>query len=202
MNLIANISAILTITITYLCIRKGPQTKSFQWIIWYCILNTIIEFISFILAEFKLSNLFLFQFLIIIESVIILNYFKLVSITVNKYTGNWLILALTGLYLFQYNSLTNLNPFNAILEGMIVFTCSLTYLSDELRIPKSNIIVYEPNFWFVTAFLLYYGCTWLLLLCAQYVITETNIFNYVWNVQNIFNIIKYIIIFLGIRFLK
>lgn len=202
MNLIANISAILTIAITYLCIRKGPQTKSFQWIIWYCILNTIIEFISFILAEFKLSNLFIFQFLIIIESVIILNYFKLVSITVNKYTGNWLILALTGLYLFQYNSLTNLNPFNAILEGMIVFTCSLTYLSDELRIPKSNIIVYEPNFWFVTAFLLYYGCTWLLLLCAQYVITETNIFNYVWNVQNIFNIIKYIIIFLGIRFLK
>ncbi|HRI35087.1 MAG TPA: hypothetical protein PLD02_15165 [Saprospiraceae bacterium] len=131
-----------------------------------------------------------------------MNNFKLVSITVNKYIGNWLILGLTGLYLLRYNSLTNLNPFNAILEGMIVFTCGLTYLSDELRMPKSNIIVYDPNFWFVTAFLLYYGCTWLLLLCAQYVITESNIFNYVWNVQNIFNIFKYIIIFLGLRFIK
>lgn len=202
MNLIANISAILTITITYLCIRKGPQTNSFHWIKWYCIINAIIEFITFILAEFKIHNLFFLQILIIIESIIILNYFKVVSVTLNKYISNWLIFGLTVLYLFQYNSLNNINAFNAILEGMIIFVCSLTYLSDEINFPKSIIIINEPNFWFVTAFLIYYGCSWLLLLCASFVNPESNIFNFVWNIQNIINIFKYTIIFIGLRFLK
>ena len=202
MNVVANCSVFITIAIAYLCIRKGSHAKSFHWIKWYCILNALVEVISFILAEIKIPNLFVFQFLIIIESIIILNYFKDVSTTLNKFINNWVIVGLTFIYLLHYNSFTNLNPFNAILEGMIIFTCCLFFLSDELKVPKSISITNEPNFWFITALHIYYGSSWLLLLCAQYVISENNIFNYVWTAQNILNIFKYIIIFIGLRIMK
>ncbi|MBK9632861.1 MAG: hypothetical protein IPO62_17705 [Saprospiraceae bacterium] len=202
MNLIAICSTFITIAVAFLCFKKSNQLNSFHWIKWYCIFSSLVEVVSFILAELKIPNLFLFQFIILIETIIILNYFKVVSSTLNKWIKNWIIVVLICIYLLQYNSFTNLNPFNAILEGMSIFTCCLIYLFDELKIPKSISIINEPNFWFIAAFLIYYGSSWLLLLCAQFVISEIDIFNFVWNAQNIINIIKYIVISIGIRFLS
>jgi len=75
-------------------------------------------------------------------------------------------------------------------EGFVVFICCLLYLANEIKNPLVTNIVKVPVFWFVSAFLIYYGCSWIILLGTQLIPIKKELFNYIWYGQNIFNIIK------------
>jgi hypothetical protein len=78
----------------------------------------------------------------------------------------------------------------------------LLFLANEFRNPKVTNIVKEPVFWFASAFLIYYGCSWLILLGTQLFTINQELFIYIWDGQNILNIIKNILIMVGILWIR
>lgn len=166
----------------------------------YCIADSAIEIFSNILALNGISNIFLYYSLVWIETFVLLLYFNSISTTIGKFPQVWLfipiylILFLILLYLDNSNSLS---PFSGIFQGLLIFVFGLISFNDELRSPKHSDILREPFFWFVASFILYYGCSSIVLIGAKVFAVDKKIFNYIWNYQNILSILKNIMIATG-----
>lgn len=104
--------------------------------------------------------------------------------------------------LIKFDSISHFSPYSGIFEGFVVFICCLLYLANELKNPKVTNIIKVPAFWFVSALLIYYGCSWLILLGTQLVTFKQELFIYIWDGQNILNIIKNILIIIGILWVR
>ncbi|MEO6692615.1 MAG: hypothetical protein ABIO44_09775 [Saprospiraceae bacterium] len=130
-----------------------------------------------------------------------MKFLVVVSPTVNK-VFNWKVLLLIYVFLFStfliFENIHIYYPYSRIIEGIIIFLACLSYFNDELRAPKVTRIVKEPAFWFVSAFLIYYGSSWLILLGSSFYNQDSNLFIYIWGGNNILNIIKNMLIVIGL----
>lgn len=181
------------------------KTSYFRWIKYYCWLNAIVEISLCVLAEYKITNMPISYFSIWMEVYLLLQFFFITSPPNSKNTELKLYLGIylgfASILLFLEN-IFKFNQYTQIFEGIIISTFCILYLRDELKSPKFKNILAEPTFWFVSAFLIYYGCTWLIVLSTEIFIIDKNMFIYIWDYQNILGIIKNIVITVGILCLR
>ena len=166
----------------------------------YCITDSIVEIFTNALAINGIPNIFLYYILVWIETFVLLFFFDSVSATIRKIPLIWLFLSvyliLFLIWLFLDNS-KSLSPFSGIFQGLLIFVLGLISFNDELQTPKHADILREPFFWFVASLILYYGCSSIVLIGAKIFAVDKEVFNYIWNYQNILSILKNIMITLG-----
>jgi len=198
-------SFISTIVLTIYGSFKFTNNIPLKWIILYCFVDSVIEIFSNVLALNGISNIFLYYILIWIETFVLLFYFNSISAAIGKIPLTWLLLPIYFLLflirLFLDNS-AHLSPFSGIFQGFLIFVLGLITFNDELRNPKYSDILGEPFFWFVASFILYYGCSSIVLIGAKVFSVDKETFNYIWNYQNILNILKNIMIAIGFIMFK
>ncbi|MBK7302942.1 MAG: hypothetical protein IPN15_08990 [Saprospiraceae bacterium] len=194
--------AIITALVSILIPTKSIESK---WIRLYCLLNVILDFVAFILARKGIINIPVVYLLIWVEVFILLQYFFIIlypSTKILKFRLYLIIyLIFIGILVF-FESFFAFNPYTQIFEGIIIFICCVIYLQKQLKTPTVPFIYEVPNFWFVSGFLIYYGCTWLMLSTIEYFIIDPKLFKYIWDYQNILSILKNIAIIIGFICLK
>lgn len=193
-------SFISTVVITIYGSFKFTNSDPVKWIVLYCIAGSVIEIFSNTLAINGISNIFLYCCLVWIETFVLLFYFISISETISKFPQIWLLLPiyliLLLIWLFLDNS-KSLSPYSGIFQSLLIFTLGLISFNDELRAARYSDILREPFFWFVASLVLYYGCSSIVLIGAKVFSVDKIIFNYIWNYQNLLNILKNIMIAVG-----
>lgn len=200
MNIFILGSVISTIALAIFSLFKLSKTNTIKWIVYYCIAGAVIEIISEILALNGIKNIFLYYILVWVEIFFLIFYFITNSQTLQSAPSVWIFIPvfviLFTIRLFLDSS-SSLCPFSGIFEGLLIFTLALITFNDELRSPKYSDILKEPYFWFVSSLIIYYGCVSILLIGAKVYAVDKKMFNYIWNYQNIINILKNILISIG-----
>jgi len=176
-----------------------------KWVRYYCILNAIFGVLGTSLALNKVSNILVIYLLIWVELFVLFKYFQKISEHVRRAPE---IISLFSIYLilfsihFFFEKINNFSPFSLIFEGIIVFGFCISYFIEQAKTPKEPLIFLNPDFWFVSAFILYYGGTWLILVSSQYFINDKGLFIYLWDLHNIISILKYLAIGVGFYRIK
>lgn len=186
-------------------LKSKNQSDLQKWMRIYCLVNASVEIIAFVLARFGVNNIPLFYILILTEISVIIQFFYVATNFVFKIKKLHLFIFVYSILLaliFQLDSFKNFSTYVAIFEGFIVFIFCLFYLANEIKNPSVSNIVKAPVFWFVSAFLIYYGCSWLILLGTQLFAIEQELFIYIWDGQNILNILKNVLITIGLLCLR
>lgn len=166
----------------------------------YCLADAFIEIFSNTLALSGIPNIFLYYILVWIETFFLLFYYKSVSTTIGSisdlklFLPVYLILFLILVFLSSSNSIS---PYSGIFQGLLLFVLGLISFHDELRAARYSDILREPFFWFVASFIVYYGCSSIVLIGAKLFAVDKEVFNYIWNYQNILSILKNIMIATG-----
>ena len=204
MSIIGLASVSSTVTVALLSFTFDYKQPYFKWIQLYCLLNGFLELVSYLLAEYYLNNIWCFYVSIFIELFFVLNFFRVISPRLHRSLNHWTFITIytilvVALFISKDHSYLNPNP--SIVEGITIFLCCLMFFSEELKSLKYTHIIKEPVFWFVGAFFTYYGSSWLLLFSTNYLLNSKSFLN-IWDVQNLFNLVKYIIIVVGFICLK
>ncbi|MBK7233803.1 MAG: hypothetical protein IPH93_16465 [Saprospiraceae bacterium] len=176
-----------------------------KWVKYYCILNAVLGVIAASLALNKVSNILVIYLLIWVELFLLFKYFKEISSYVRKVPN---IIGLLSIYLilffihFFFEKINSFSPYSLIFEGLVVFCFCISFFIEQVKAPKEPLIFLNPDFWFVSAFILYYGGTWLILASSQYFINDKGLFIYLWDLHNIISILKYLAIGVGFYHIK
>lgn len=205
MNFISTISIISTVAIALYSASNFKRYNQYKWIVIYCFINATVEIVSLILALSGIHNFLMYYVLIFSEIFAIILFFYSTSMFFSKMRKLYFfafIYSVLSLLLFKFTSFSHFNPYSGIFEGFVVFICCLLFLANEIKNPKVTNIVEVPVFWFVSAFLIYYGCSWLILLGTQLFTVKQELFIYIWDGHNILNIIKNILITIGILWIR
>lgn len=205
MNIIIYCSIFTTIALAYYGLSKLSLISSVKWIILYCVIGAIVELLSRFLAVNGIPNIFLYYILVWIEIIVLVFYFNSISETIAKIPLVCLfvpICILMFLILLFLDNSKSLSPYSGIFQGLLIFVLGIITFSDELKVPVYSDIMKEPFFWFVASLILYYGCTSIVLIGAKVFSVDKDIFNYIWNYQNILSILKNIMIAIGFRLYK
>lgn len=163
------------------------------------------ELLSRFLAVNGIPNIFLYYILVWIEIFVLVFYFNSISETIAKIPLVCLfvpICILMFLILLFLDNSKSLSPYSGIFQGLLIFVLGIITFSDELKVPVYSDIMKEPFFWFVASLILYYGCTSIVLIGAKVFSVDKDIFNYIWNYQNILSILKNIMVAIGFRLYK
>lgn len=177
------------------------ESTTLKWIAYYCISSFILELTGDILWFLKINNVAVFYLYIWNSTFCLIGFFIQQSIQIRKiltYKVALFLLIIFTLIFIQYEGIKTFHSFNAILEGIIIFSCCLIYYSDELNEPIADKILNKPEFWIVSGLFIYYGATWILLLAAHYFVKNPSTFMYIWEGQNMLNILKNIAIGIGL----
>ncbi len=181
------------------------KEKHHNWIKYYCLVNAILGGIAATLALNKISNLIIIYMLIWIEVYLLSIYFRKVSSNVVKlpeFLSLSIIYSILIIIHLLLESLNSFSPYSRIFEGIIVFCYCTLYFIEQAKTPKEPLIFLNPNFWFVSGFMIYYGGTWLILASSQYFINDKGLFIYLWDLHNIISILKYVSIGIGFYLIK
>lgn len=205
MNLISTLSIISTVALAIYSAYNFNRFNQYKWIVIYCFINATVEIVAFIFALRGIHNFLLYYVLIFTEIFAITLFFYSASAFITKVRKVYFfifIYSILCLLLFKFESFTHFSPYSGIFEGFVIFIFCLLHLANEIKNPKVSNIVKVPVFWFVSAFLIYYGCSWLILLGTQLFTFKQELFIYIWDGQNILNIIKNILITIGILWIR
>lgn len=193
-------SFLSTFALAVYSIFKFTNSNPIKWIVLYCLADAFIEIFSNTLALSGIPNIFLYYILVWIETFFLLFYYKSVSTTIGSisdlklFLPVYLILFLILVFLSSSNSIS---PYSGIFQGLLLFVLGLISFHDELRAARYSDILREPFFWFVASFIVYYGCSSIVLIGAKLFAVDKEVFNYIWNYQNILSILKNIMIATG-----
>lgn len=177
------------------------KNTTLKWIAYYCISSFILEFTGDTLGFLKINNIAIFYLFIWNSTFCLLGYFIQQSIPIRNiftFKVSIFLLILFAAIFIIYEGINKFHPFSAILEGIIIFLCCLMYYGGELNEPKADKILNKPEFWIVSGLFIYYGATWILLLAAHYFVRNPSTFMYIWEGQNMLNILKNIAIAIGL----
>ncbi len=177
------------------------QDTKFRWILYYCVSSFIIESIGDLLAFLSITNIAFFYLFIWNSTFAILGFFIQQSNTIRKLLTFRVLLIIVihfTLIFILCEDINKFHPFSAVTEGIIIFLCCLIYYGDELNEPKIDKILNKPEFWIVSGFFIYYGVLWIILLAAHYFVQNPSTFKFIWDGQNILNILKNIAIAIGL----
>lgn len=205
MSLISTISTISAVALAIYCLINFNQFRQYLWIIIYCFINATVEIVALLFALNGINNIPLFYILIFIELYAMIQFFYSTSTFLSKIKKLHFFIVIYSVLvflIFKFDSFIYISPYSRMFEGFVVFICCLLYLANEIKNPLVTNIVKVPVFWFVSAFLIYYGCSWLILLGTQLIPIKKELFIYIWDGQNIFNIIKNILITIGILWIR
>jgi len=179
---------------------KFSNTNPIKWIVLYCLADAIIEIFTNALALNGIPNIFLYYILVWIETFLLLLYFKSVSATIGSipYLKLFIPVYVILLQILVFLSSTkSISPYSGIFQGLLLFVLGLISFHDELRAARYSDILREPFFWFVASCIVYYGCSSIVLIGAKIFAVDKEVFNYIWNYQNILSILKNIMIATG-----
>jgi hypothetical protein len=146
------------------------ESTTLKWIAYYCISSFILEFTGDILGFLKINNVAVFYLFIWNSTFCLIGFFIKQSIQIRK--------------ILTYK--------------FAIFLLILMYYGDELNEPKADKILNKPEFWIVSGLFIYYGATWIILLAAHYFVKSPITFMYIWEGQNVLNILKNIAIAIGL----
>ncbi len=205
MNFIIYTSIFTTIGVAILSYFQKSNDRWLSWIKLYCLINVLIEITSKFLAEYGVKNIFLYYILIWVELFFIIQFFYCHSVTIQKFNKLWfylIIYIILSFILIFFDTSNEFKPYSGIFGGLIIFLFCLTALVDEIKNPALSNFLKKPVFWFISAFLVYYGCTWVILLGTQLFTIKPELFIYIWDGHNILNILKNILIVIGLLWIR
>ncbi len=197
---ISIITSISLFTLLLYCLTISSSNPIIKSLKLYCILNSVIEIITFSLSLKKIPNLIFFYLLIWVEVIILFYFFKNL-LQENYKLKNWILLPIfiiMGFVFYFFESLEVIPAYSRFYESISVFMISIFYYHNELQNPKAASIHKNPEFWFVTGFFLYYGGILFLLLFIKYFSNDQVKFNEIWTIYNLLNIIEYFILIYGL----
>jgi hypothetical protein len=166
----------------------------------YCILMELTDVSSQILAMNSIRNYFVFHIMLWVEIPILILLFCSETPVLKKKE----IPLITAMYVcmflvfFFFESFNNIGTYSRFAESIFMIVFALIYYSNELKNPQSENILKNAGFWFVSAFLIYYGGTLLVSLFARYVFAQSKSISKIWAIHNSFDLIKDMIIFYGL----
>lgn len=205
MNLISILSIISTVALAIYCFININRFYSHRWIAIYCFINASVEIVAFILAKKGINNIALYYTLLITEIYAILQFFYSSSSALDRFNKKKLfilIYSILFILIFKFDSFSFFSPYSGIFIGFMVFICCLLYMINEIKNPTVPDIIRVPVFWFISAFLIYYGCSWIIFLGTQLFTVKQELFIYIWDGQNILNILKNILITVGFLWIR
>lgn len=170
----------------------------------YLVISGIVNTIATILAKNHMNNLWLLHIYTILESFLLLYYFKL--ITLNRSVNSAIRVLLWAFPLFCIinflflQSLYNFNTYARPVEAIIFITLCAVYWwqgnEEDSEKPWGNI----PNNWIVTGLMLYFAGAFFLFLLAKYIMTgvaNKKAWNLVWDTHATLVLIMYLLIAVG-----
>ena len=193
-------SFISTVALAIYSILKFTIANPIKWVVLYCLVDAFIEIFSNALAFNGIPNIFLYYILVWIETFVLLLYYKSVSSTIGSIFYLKLFIPVYSIFfliLVILSSSRSICPYSGIFQGLLIFVLGLISFHDELRAARYSDILREPFFWFVASFIVYYGCCSIVLIGAKIFAVDKEVFNYIWNYQNILSILKNIMIATG-----
>lgn len=205
LNLITTFSIFSTVALAIYCLLKLNRFTLYYWIVIYCIINASVEIIAFTFAIKGLNNILFYYVLIFIEFFTIVQFLYTSSEVFSNIKKIYLLIFAYTLLLiifFIFDSTEHFSPYSGMFEAFMVFLFCLLYFVNQIKNPMFKNIVKVPMFWIISAFLIYYGCSWLILLGTQLLPIKQELFIYIWEGQNILNIIKNILIFVGFLWIQ
>lgn len=177
------------------------KSTSLKWVRYYCFINAVLDSLAITLAMNGVNNMFVVYLLIWAETYVLFKYFREISNRVGKMPGLISYIILYSIFLsinLAFENYQNFNPYSLILESILVFTCCIIFFYEQAKAPQDPFFFHIPDFWFASAFLVYYGSIWLILIGAQYFLIDYNQFVYIWDIQNVISVIKNVGIMVGL----
>ncbi len=169
----------------------------------YLIVNIIVFGTSNILGSYKINNLYLYHFYTLIELVTVSYY-----ITKKVLKKNLRVFYIISICFFVFwiiniifwEPLSEFNSNSAVLASLIILLLTMYYM---LELSKSEDILYFqklPGFWIASAFLVSCAISILSLVAYKY-FQQNNLVEEgirVWIIESIGNILKFILLIIGL----
>lgn len=198
---ISSFSTLFPFSIAFISRRYLQREHKTLWLLVSCSILT--EIISYILIfMFKTGNVSLFNFYIIIETILISSYYFLISrnklfkICISIFNIWFISYAIIVLATIHDKTLNNVL---LTTQSLIVIASSITTFNSIIKEQKYNNILSAPVFWINTAFLFYFGGNMFLHLFSNYM-QEYALYTFyeLWGLwHSSLNIIFYILISIG-----
>jgi hypothetical protein len=177
------------------------NTSSLKWVRYYCFINAILDSLAISLAMNGVNNMIVVYLLIWAEMYVLFKYFREISNRIGRMPELISYILLYVIFFsinLTFENYQNFNPYSLILESILVFACCNIFFYEQAKAPKDPFFFHIPDFWFASAFLVYYGSIWLILIGAQYFLVDYKQFVYIWDIQNVISVIKNIGIMVGL----
>jgi len=184
--------------------RFGRMPAYAKCLLAYLVMTAIVNTTNTILTLNRIHNLWVFHIYTILESFLLLYYFKLILI--NKSVNTIIRVLLWAFPLFCVvnflflQSLYNFNTYTRPVEAIIFISLCGVYWwqgnEEDSEISWGNI----PNNWIITGLMLYFAGALFLFLLAKYILTgEANrkVWNLVWDTHATLLLIMYLLMSVG-----
>lgn len=181
------------------------NTTSLKWVRYYCFINAILDSLAITLALNRVNNMFVVYLLIWAEMFVLFKYFREISTRVARMPELFSYILLYSIFIsinLVFENYRNFNPYSLILESILVYACCVVFFYEQATAPKDPFFFHIPDFWFASAFLVYYGSIWLILIGAQYFLLDYKQFVYIWDIQNLICVIKNIGLMVGLYYVR
>lgn len=169
-------------------IKNKVLQKIKRTLLFLCFIYIITDFLSLLLAPIYKNNNPIYHIYTLTTGLLILYFYK--SLFTNKKTilllnCSMLFFSTISLFLFFYNDGYRFNnTFSNILISVFIISFSIYYFYTLfVKMNIKNLLNY-PQFWIVSAFLIFFGTTFYLSLFEDFVRSYNyNLLNYIWPIH-------------------
>lgn len=198
---ISSFSTLFPFTIAFICRNYLQREHKTLWLLISCSILT--EIVSYILIYvFKTGNVSLFNFYIILETILISLYYFL---SINNKTFK-ICISIFNLWFISYAIIEltaihgkNLNNVLLTTQSLMVMASSIVTFNSLIKDQKHNNILSAPIFWINCAFLFYFAGNMVLHLFSNY-LQEHALYTFyeLWGLwHSLLNILFYSLISIG-----
>ena len=198
------VPASILIPIIIVISRPGRIPAYAKWLLIYLVIAAIVNTTAIILTWNRVHNLWLLHIYTILESFLLLYYFKLIII--NKSVNLIIRVLLWAFPLFCIinflflQSFYNFNTYARPVEAIMFITLCAVYWWQENKEDSEKSWGNIPNNWIVTGLMLYFAGAFFLFLLAKYIMTgvaNKKAWNLVWDTHATLVLIMYLLMAIG-----
>lgn len=188
--------------IIFLVVRYRLLRAEGKVLLYYLLIDALVSLVSSVLAFKHVTNLPLYHFATIAETVILLYFFYLIlRVTIAGKFVKWMLLLFPVLGIFNMLFLQHIYAFNSYmlsLQSMIVIALCFTYWltrENEKNLKWTSV----PLNWILAGLLMYFASSFVLLTFSNIIITASkHISILIWNIHATLSIIMYGMLCAGI----
>lgn len=198
------VPASILIPIIIVISRLGRMPTYAKCLLIYLVISAIVNTTAIILTWNRIPNLWLLHIYTILESFLLLYYFKLIII--NKSVNLIIRVLLWAFPVFCIinflflQSLYNFNTYARPVEAIMFITLCAVYWWQENQEDSEKSWGNIPNNWIVTGLMLYFAGVFFLFLLAKYIMTgvaNKKAWNLVWDTHATLVLIMYLLMAVG-----